>query len=72
MMMNKNVAEELIDISDELGSQNNVYQRFDKLNEERTKVKQNLLRQALSFPMFVNAVSPYMDGLVSNNASEKK
>lgn len=72
MMMNKNVVEELIDVSDELGSQNNVYQRFDKLNEERAKAKQHLLRQAFSFPMFVNAVSPYMDGLVSNNASEKK
>jgi hypothetical protein len=71
-MMNKNVVEELIDISDELGSQDNVYQRFDKLNEERTKVKQNLLRQAFSFPMFLNAVSPYTDGLVPNNASEEK
>lgn len=71
-MMNKNVVEELIDVSEELGSQDNVYQRFDKLNKERTKVKQNLFRQALSFPMFVNAVSPYMDGLVSDNASEEK
>jgi len=72
MMMNKNVVEELIDVSGELEAQHNMYRGFDKLNEERPKVKQNLLRQALSFPMFVNAVSPYMDGLVSSNASEEK
>ena len=72
MIMNKNVIEELMDVSDELEAQHNMYQGFDKLNEERPKVKQDLLRQAFSFPMFVNAVSPYMDGLVSSNASEEK
>jgi hypothetical protein len=72
MMMSKNVIEELMDVTEELEVQNNIYQGFDRLNKERPKVKQNLLRQTLSFPMFVNAVSPYMDGLVSNNASEEK
>ena len=71
-MMNKNVVEELMDVTEELESQDNIYQGFDRLNKERPKVKQNLLRQALSFPMFVDAVSPYMDGLVSSNASEEK
>jgi hypothetical protein len=72
MMMNKNVVEELMDVTEELEAQDNIYQGFDRLNKERPKVKQNLLRQALSFPMFVDAVSPYMDGLVSSNASEEK
>lgn len=52
--------------------QRNRLQRLREMADERPKDRTNRLNQFMSFPEFLNSVSPYLDKLVSNNASEEK
>ena len=47
-------------------------QRLREMADERPKDRTNRLNQFMSFPEFLNSVSPYLDKLVSSNASEEK
>ena len=52
--------------------QRNRLQRLREMADERPKDRTNRLKQSMSFPEFLNSVSPYLDELVSSNASEEK
>ena len=52
--------------------QRNRLQRLQEMADERPKDRTNRLKQFMSFPEFLNSVSPYLDELVSSNASEEK
>ena len=62
-------SEDVARISD---YQRNRLQRLREMADERPKDRTNRLKQFMSFPEFLNSVSPYLDKLVSNNASEEK
>ena len=62
-------SEDVARISD---YQRNRLQRLREMADERPKDRTNKLNQFMSFPEFLNSVSPYLDKLVSSNASEEK
>lgn len=52
--------------------QRNRLQRLREMTDERPKDRTNKLNQLMSFPEFLNSVSPYLDRLVSSNVEEEK
>lgn len=62
-------SEDVARISD---YQRNRLQRLREMADERPKDRTNRLNQFMSFPEFLNSVSPYLDKLVSSDASEEK
>lgn len=52
--------------------QRNRLQRLREMADDRPKDRTNKMIQLMSFPEFLNSVSPYIDRMVSSNASEKE
>ena len=52
--------------------QRNRLQRLREMADERPKDRTNKLNQFMSFPEFLNSVSPYLDELVSSDAEKEK
>ena len=52
--------------------QRNRLQRLREMADERPKDRTNKLNQLMSFPEFLNSVSPYIDRMVSSDAEEEE
>jgi len=52
--------------------QRNRLQRLREMADDRPKDRTNKMIQLMSFPEFLNSVSPYIDRMVSSNASEEE